>query len=79
MKVSEMSPSEFDEFVSVVAAVEKTTGMANAARKTDNVWCTCPGDPHETGSVSYYAHDDGRHGWFHDPAAGGCGGVTQTG
>jgi hypothetical protein len=39
-------------------------------------WCRCDD---ATDAESYWRRPDGRHGWFHDPVKGGCGGITQTG
>lgn len=75
-EVKAMGPVEFDAYVAQVAAKEREVGLANVARCDRHRWCSCG---ETTGEESYYETEDHRHGWFHDPASGGCGGLTQTG
>lgn len=49
----------------------------DAAPRALTTWCRCGDVAHET--TSYYVRADHRHGWFHDPAKDGCGGLTQVG
>lgn len=78
-----MSDESFDLLIENAAREERERGLANAPRCDRTKWCAC-GDTEQdwnriSDESSYYATVDHRHGWFHDPALGGCGGITQTG
>lgn len=75
-QIQGMGDVEFNAYIAEVAARERATGLANVGRCDRRRWCSC-GDT--SGEESYYETADHRHGWFHDPAMGGCGAVTQTG
>ncbi len=88
-----MSDESFDLLIENAAREERERGLANAPRCDRTKWCECAelqSDPDDRSArdamyervsdeSSYYATVDHRHGWFHDPALGGCGGITQTG
>lgn len=65
--------SEIDSLVEGEAV-----GLLNSDRAL-LTWCTCADQERVSGESAYYRRDNGRHGWFHDPQLGGCGGITQTG
>jgi hypothetical protein len=72
-----MTDAEFAEFVREAAEAQTREGLANVGRCDRSRWCECShGDSDQD---SYYETKRGVHGWFHDPAKGGCGGVTQSG
>lgn len=60
----------------VMFAEERERGIAALPRVNREAWCACDAPPEES---TYYATPEGWHGWFHDPALGGCGAITQTG
>lgn len=75
-QIKAMGTDEFDALVAEFAAWERKTGLANVGRCDRSRWCGCSDT---TEAEAYYEAESGAHGYFHDPALGGCGGITQTG
>lgn len=73
---TQITDADFEALIREAAAEQRVTGLANLPRCDRSRWCVCA---RTEAAESYYETPTGVHGWFHDPAQDGCGGITQTG